>query len=160
MIGDIPELRELRRELRWRGVAPEALSPQRGGAGHQGVFKHIDGRAELLPHNGAERRLHRLFSHNVSSFFFFSHNVAQKAVRRCPNIEGSAKNPGLFENRLIGLWSPFGIEGQEKRTPTKKLVGVLFSCYALIVTKDRPGDLKAFSSCKGVSTSNLSPHGD
>jgi hypothetical protein len=28
-------------------------------------------------------------------FFFFFHNVAQKAVRRCPTIEGSAKKPGL-----------------------------------------------------------------
>src|SRR5438094_9652490 len=58
MEGDIPELREPRRELRWRGVAPEAPGPQRGGAGHQGVVEHVDGCAELPPQGGAPRGFH------------------------------------------------------------------------------------------------------
>src|SRR5260370_379472 len=69
MKGDIPELRELRRELRrWR-CTPEALLPQRGGTGHQGVFQHIDSGAELPPQSGTKRRLHQLFSHNTLLFF-------------------------------------------------------------------------------------------
>src|SRR5712691_5514053 len=75
MIGEIPEGWVIRLFL----IAPEALLPQRGGAGHQGVFQHIDGRAELPPHHGAPRRLHRGFIHNVSSFFLlFSTYYHQK----------------------------------------------------------------------------------
>src|SRR5579884_248234 len=37
---------------------PEVLLPERIGAGQQSIFQHIDGRAELLPQNGAERCLH------------------------------------------------------------------------------------------------------
>ena len=53
-------------------VTPEESIPQRPGAGEQGIFQHIDGRAELPPQSGAKRRLHRVFSHNplllLSSF--------------------------------------------------------------------------------------------
>src|SRR5437868_956749 len=82
MIGEIPECWVIRLFL----IAPEALFPQRGWAGHQGVFKHIDGRAELPPHNGAPRRLHWGFIHNVSSFFllltFYHQKRSEPRVRR------------------------------------------------------------------------------
>src|SRR6266700_1980908 len=78
----IPELRELRRELRRRGGAPKALLPQRGWTGQQGVFQHIDGRAELPPQSGAKRRLHRVFSHHAlllfSSFLTDYHKSGEK----------------------------------------------------------------------------------
>src|SRR5258707_14633916 len=55
------------------------LLQERIGAGQQGVFQHIDGRAELLPQSSAQRRLHRLFSHNVCSFLLlFSTYYHQK----------------------------------------------------------------------------------
>src|SRR6266581_2829215 len=69
MKGDIPELRELRRELRRRGVAPEALSHELGWTGQQRVFQHIDGRAELPPQSGAKCRLHQVFSHYALLLF-------------------------------------------------------------------------------------------
>src|SRR5207249_4695017 len=49
-------------------IAPEAFIPMRAGTGQQGILKHIDGRTELLPQSGAQRRFHRVFSHNVCSF--------------------------------------------------------------------------------------------
>ncbi|MFL5590358.1 MAG: hypothetical protein ACJ8DI_22275 [Ktedonobacteraceae bacterium] len=33
-------------------VAPEASMPMRAGTGEQGVFEHVDRRAELLPEGG------------------------------------------------------------------------------------------------------------
>src|SRR5258706_7316508 len=49
-------------------VTPKESIPQRAGIGHQGVFQHVDRRAELPPQSGAQCRLHRLVSHIVSSF--------------------------------------------------------------------------------------------
>src|SRR6266550_3633031 len=85
MKGDIPELRELRRELRRRGVAPKALSPQRCWTGQQRVFQHSDGRAELPPQSGATCRLHQVFSHYALLLFSFfldmlPHKRAQVSV--------------------------------------------------------------------------------
>src|SRR5579864_5440483 len=57
----------MRRSLEAERIAPEAFMPERIRAGQQGVFQHIDRRAELLPQSRAERRLHRSFSHNVYS---------------------------------------------------------------------------------------------
>src|SRR5216683_4929536 len=44
-------------------VIPEESIPQRVGAGEQGIFQHLDGRAELPPQSNAQCRLHRVFSH-------------------------------------------------------------------------------------------------
>src|SRR5260221_9096702 len=55
MIGDIPELRALRRDGR---VVPDGLTPEGIGAGDQGVVEHINGRAELLPQYGAPQAVH------------------------------------------------------------------------------------------------------
>ncbi len=63
MIGEIPEGWVIRLFL----IAPEAFIPMRVGTGQQGVFEHVDSRAELPPQSSAQRRLHRVFSHNVSS---------------------------------------------------------------------------------------------
>src|SRR5436309_11449570 len=52
MIGEIPECWVIRLFL----IAPEAFIPMRAGTGQQGVLKHIDGRAELLPQS-EERRV-------------------------------------------------------------------------------------------------------
>src|SRR5437762_14284578 len=49
MIGDVPECCG----FRWLWVvwvlAPKASIPMRAGTGEQGVFEHVDRRAELLP---------------------------------------------------------------------------------------------------------------
>lgn len=66
MKGDVPELREPRRELWWRGSAPEALPPQRVGAGQRGVVEHVNGRAKLRPQGGAPRGFHVLSSRDGS----------------------------------------------------------------------------------------------
>src|SRR6266699_2005117 len=68
-------------------VTPEALSPQRVGAGDQGIFQHIDGRAELPPQSGSKRRLRQVFSHNTLLFFLHFSQTTTKAVRSCPQIE-------------------------------------------------------------------------
>ena len=60
-------------------VTPEESIPQRAGAGEQGMFQHINGRTELPPQSSAQRRLHQVFSHTVSSFFFFSRHVTTKS---------------------------------------------------------------------------------
>src|SRR5712691_3017449 len=75
MIGEIPECWVIRLFL----IAPEPFIPMRAGTGQQSVLKHIDGRAELLPQSGAQRRLHRLFSHNVSSFFLLFSQCSTKS---------------------------------------------------------------------------------
>jgi hypothetical protein len=49
MMGERPEGGEFRGLWGVGVVAPKVCIPQRAGAGYQGVFKHIDGRAELLP---------------------------------------------------------------------------------------------------------------
>ena len=55
---DIPELRELWREL-WEAVEHSKGTPLHSEAwtGYQGIFQHINGRAELLPQSGAKRPL-------------------------------------------------------------------------------------------------------
>src|SRR5579863_4089812 len=62
MIGDVPELCKLRRELWRRRGAPEALAPEGVGAGQQGMFQRVDGSAKLPPQRGAPCRLHVVFS--------------------------------------------------------------------------------------------------
>src|SRR5262249_22658621 len=62
MIGDVPELgKRWWQDLIW-GVAPEALFPQRGRTGHQGVLEHVDRCAELLPQSSLPPCLHVLSS--------------------------------------------------------------------------------------------------
>ncbi len=39
-------------------VAPEASIPMRAGTGEQGVFEHVDSRAELLPEGGTPQWIH------------------------------------------------------------------------------------------------------
>src|SRR5579859_6894592 len=49
-------------------VTPEESSPQHAGAGKQGIFQHVDGRAELPPQSSAQRRLYWVFSHTFPPF--------------------------------------------------------------------------------------------
>jgi hypothetical protein len=67
-------------------IAPEAFIPMRAGTGEQGVFEHVDSRAELPPQSSAQCRLHRVFSHNVSSFVLLFSQITTKAVTSCPHI--------------------------------------------------------------------------
>ena len=39
-------------------VAPEVSIPMRAGTGEQGVFEHVDSRAELLPEGGPPQGIH------------------------------------------------------------------------------------------------------
>src|SRR5258706_10915091 len=94
MIGGIPEGWVIRLFL----IAPEAFIPMRVGTGQQGVFEHVDSRAELPPQSSAQRRLHRVFSHNVSSLYSsFLDMLPPKAVKRCPHIPRIAQ-------RASNLW--------------------------------------------------------
>src|SRR6266516_4193295 len=61
-------------------VTPEECIPLRAGAGEQGIFQHIDGRAKLPPQSSAQCRLHWVFSHTVSSFvLLFSQRLSRNA---------------------------------------------------------------------------------
>src|SRR5690348_2942775 len=86
MKGDIPELRKLRRELRWRGGAPETLGPQRGGAGHQGVVEHVDGGAELPPQSGGPRGLHVSSSRDGSCTSPQAHPTTPDVLSLCYSV--------------------------------------------------------------------------
>src|SRR5260221_11710227 len=62
-------------------VTPEESIPQRAGAGEQGIFQHVDGRAELPPQSSAQRRLHRVFSHTFPPLLFFAHRRPLRSLR-------------------------------------------------------------------------------
>src|SRR6266567_1460734 len=79
VMGERPEGREFRGLWGVGVVAPKVCIPQRAGAGEQSIFEHIDGRAELPPQRGAQRRLHWVFSHNVSSFVLLFSQTTTKA---------------------------------------------------------------------------------
>src|SRR5207247_7163711 len=98
MIGEIPEGWVIRLFL----IAPEAFMPMRARTGQQGVFEHVDSRAELPPQSSAERRLHRVFSHNVSSFVLLFSQTTTKSGKKMSsyrlsrNAEASRTPIGAF----------------------------------------------------------------
>jgi hypothetical protein len=61
-MGDRPECCEFRGLWVVFLVAPEASIPMRAGTGEQGVFEHVDSRAELLPEDGSPQGIHRYAS--------------------------------------------------------------------------------------------------
>src|SRR5712692_2123829 len=77
-------------------VAPEASIPMRAGTGEQGVFEHVDSRAELLPEGGSPQGIHFhqscICAHTSGSPFRISNirssvlSIPEKAVKMRPHL--------------------------------------------------------------------------
>src|SRR5262249_4622877 len=90
--------------------APEALVPQRVGAGHQGVFQHVDGCTKLQPQSSVPRGLPHLHVSSTSS------------RERGPLYQSQGPSPstGLLDGALLSGLDADNRRGVERCSPDRQ----------------------------------------